>query len=50
MKQKHGHGVYSVISEGIDPHAREHWRIYRRRAKDGVVQTGVCSGSGRMAR
>ena len=44
------HGVYAMVGEGIDPHAGEHWRIYGRLGRNGVVQTGFCSGSARLAR
>jgi hypothetical protein len=44
------HGIYATVFERIDPHRGEHWRIYGRRAQNGVVQTEFCAGSGRLAR
>jgi hypothetical protein len=40
--------TYMWTSVGIDPRAGERWRIYGFRAKNGVVRTSSCAGSGRL--
>ena len=46
VRKLHGN-VYEWTSEAIEPRAGERWRIYGFKAKDGVVRTGECAGSGR---
>jgi hypothetical protein len=46
--RKLGGDTYVWMSEGIDPRAGERWRIYGFKARNGVVRTSLCAGSGRL--